>query len=98
MRRVDLQFYAGQLHCPFCGRKTIGEEKISSCEHTLFVAVDEGLEYCSKRIDRSVLERRAEKAGWDKATDKFSYPESIKFAIYQAPPIFMGLYIGYAPK
>ena len=47
MQRVDLKFYEGPLHCPFCGKKTIEEERISSCEHTLFVAVDEGLEYCS---------------------------------------------------
>ena len=42
MQRVDLKFYEGQLHCPFCGKKTMGEEKMSLCEHILFVAVDEG--------------------------------------------------------
>jgi len=98
MQRVDLKFYEGPLHCPFCGKETIGEAKVSSCKHTLFVAVDEGLEYCSKQIERDILEKEAETDGWDKATDKFSYPESVKFAIYQAPPSFMGQYIGYAPK
>ena len=76
----------------------IQEKKISSCKHILFVAVDEGLEYCSDKIDRKTLEKQAEKADWDKATDKFNYPESVKFAIYQAPPSFMGLYVGYAPE
>jgi len=100
MQRVDLEFYEGPVHCPFCGRKTygVGKGSISRCKHTLFAATDEGLEYCSRKVKRNVLEKRAERDGWDKATDKFAHPKSVKFALYAPPPAFMGLYIGYAPE
>ena len=70
MQRVDLKFYDGPLHCPFCGKKTIGGGKMATCKHTLFVAVDERLEYYSDKMDGKALEKRAERTYWDRATEQ----------------------------
>ena len=96
MQRVELQSNVGSLHCPFCGKRTIGQEGVTPCKHTLFVATDEGLEYCSKKVDGATLITQAAKSNWDKATDGLDYPESIKFAIFVPAPSFLGSYIGYA--
>lgn len=98
MQRVELSSYRDPLYCPFCGNKTIGERKISPCEHTLFIATDEGLEYCSERLDRNELENQAEDSSWDEATDGLDYPDSLKFAIYIPAPSFFGSYVGYVAK
>ncbi len=97
MQRVELEDPGLSLHCPFCGQRTIGDDEgVSPCEHTLFIAVDEGLEYCSDQIKKEALVESGDYEGWDEATDQLQYPQSIKFALYNPPPSFHGVYIGYA--
>ena len=93
MQRVQLDGYDGPLHCPFCGRETIAEEGISPCEHTLFIATDEVLPYCSDRVKKRSLVKQAEEEGWDGATDELEYDDSVKFALYVGGS---GAYVGYA--
>ena len=52
LQRVELNtFYYVDLHCPFCGQKVVNygsevfEPKLISCQHTIFIASDHGLEY-----------------------------------------------------
>ena len=47
-------------------------------DHDSLSTLVKGLEYCFGKLDRDALEKRAERTGWDRATDKFSYPESVK--------------------
>ena len=94
MQRVELDGYDSPLHCPFCGNETIGEEAISPCEHTLFIATDETLEYCSERIRKKSLIKKADELGWDEATDELQHDDSVKFALYMGGS---GAYVGYAP-
>ena len=93
MQRVVFDGYDYPLHCPFCGHMTIAENRTSPCEHTLCIATDETLEYCSERIKRNSLVRRARELGWDETTDKLKYDDSVKFALYIGG---FGVYVCYA--
>lgn len=97
MQRVEFEHIDHPLHCPFCGQRTIGgDEGPSPCAHTLFIATDEVLEYCSSLVNKRALLKRAEEDGWEEATDELEYPRSVKFALYFPSPSFYGTYIGYA--
>ena len=40
--------YRSNVHCPFCGKLIVDVERgedVNPCEHTLFVAHDEGLSF-----------------------------------------------------
>lgn len=92
MQRVELDDFAHPLHCPFCGHKTVWEGGSSPCEHTLFIATDYGLDYCSGKIKKSALKKEAEESGWDGATDELDYDEYVKFALYLGG---FGAYVGF---
>lgn len=93
MQKIQLDGYSCPLHCPFCGHETIAEEAISPCEHTLFIATDETLEYCSELIKKRTLIKKADELGWDEATDELKHDDAVKFALYMGGS---GAYIGYA--
>lgn len=93
MQRVQFDSVVGLLYCPFCGHKTLRARGISPCEHTLYIATDESLEYCSELINKKALLKLKEKEeGWDWATDKLEYDESVKFALYTGG---FGAYVGF---
>lgn len=94
MQRVQFDDFDSDLYCPFCGHRTLAEMEQSPCEHTLYIAEDEGgLDYCSKRINKRALVKEADESGWDEATDQLECPDSLKFALYIGGS---GLYVGYA--
>jgi hypothetical protein len=111
IQRIELKvWYHSPIHCPFCGMKIIefdadGVESpfIGVCEHTLFVAHDEGFEYRSVAFDKHLgfegLDDDAiqEKGGPDELTDQITIPDAIKFAAYVGPPSSFGSYVGFDP-
>jgi len=109
MQRVELNHPVGSLHCPFCGNCVIREvddqaPTVSPCEHTLFVAHDEGYEYRSEKFmelcsqDKSGVDFESPDDGYDAVTDSLELPNSIKFASYVPAPSFFGLYVGFWGK
>jgi len=104
--------------CPFCGCMTYpgnGEEAeewifdpaTCVCEHTLFVATDEGFEYRSTRFNEHMglpdnQEPRAElpednEYGFDGFTSSVRIPGAVKYACYTPAPGCLGAYFGFAP-
>ena len=94
MKRIEIANEEA-IRCPQCGGNPLGDGGINTCSHTLFVATDEGLEFCSDKLDINELEQNALEVGWDEATDKIEYPGSVKYAVYQPAPSFFGAYFGY---
>ena len=89
--RQDLKIY-----CPFCGTLAITDNGINKCEHTLFIAADEGgFEYVSPKLafDTDV---DLDEQTMDEFTDAIEYPDSIKIVVYQPAPSFFGGYVGFA--
>lgn len=114
IQRFELtQSYDHPIHCPFCGKKVIdyeaaekgrSEDMLRLCDHTLFVATDEGFEYRSPRLDTNLgIEGEASDdpalpdCGFDELTDRVTVPDSIKIVTYAPPPGGLGSYIGFAP-
>lgn len=97
MQRVELTDGEGlNIHCPFCGSLILSEEKTLYCEHTLFIATDEGgFEYLNPKLSIQKEADLGDKS-MDEFTNEIEYPDSIKFAIYQPAPSFFGVYIGFA--
>ena len=106
IQRVELSTYRLPVHCIFCGKKVVsgdeGEEQtFSPCQHTLFIATDEGFEYRSDHfveLMKSVEDVDSEEDGYDSITDKVPLENAIKLAIYIPAPAFFGAYIGFAPS
>ena len=75
IQRVEINTnYGTSIFCPFCGQKVSnteagesGEEWVSPCPHTLFVAHDEGFEYRSERFNNQL--------GLPKDNDDIELPE-----------------------
>lgn len=116
IQRVELSRYDISIHCPFCGKSVLnnpsenGDEAASQkpvdpCEHTLFVASDEGFEYRSAPFNLALgFDAQDNEAcpdlgegGYDEFTDKVSIENSIKLAIHVPAPSGMGAYVGFAP-
>jgi hypothetical protein len=77
------------------------------CQHTLFVATDEGFEYRSKRFNEHMAlpdnqESRPElpednEYGFDGFTSGVCIPGAVKYACYTPAPGCLGAYFGFAP-
>ena len=110
IQRVELASYDIPLHCPFCGERAYDPDpekqaKLKPCQHTLFIAHDEGFEYRSARFDQLMgIEGVADDdvelgdKGYDGFTDRVCCPDSVKFATYIPAPSFFGAYHGFAPE
>lgn len=112
IQRVEIRksFDEG-IFCPFCGLRVLAQSnsedeplEAQPCEHTLFVAHDEGFEYRSKKFNQFFkiklsLDEFMEppEGGVDEFTDKMEIEDGVKFAYYAGPPAMFGLYIGFAP-
>ena len=49
--------YRNNIHCPFCGKLVADVESgedVIPCEHTLFIAHDEGFEFCDTRTKENL--------------------------------------------
>lgn len=99
MQRVEITDCEGlKVYCPFCGALAVSSEGVSRCEHTLFIAADEGgFEYVSSKLDFDANVDMDEMT-MDEFTDAIEYKDSVKFAIYQPAPSFFGGYVGFALK
>jgi hypothetical protein len=113
IQRVELKaFYHVSIYCPFCGAKVIDMEAADSgeevhtnpCQHTLFIAHDEGFEYRSPRFDENLglvnvtnEDIDLSEKGIDGLTDELAVADAIKFASYVGPPSGFGSYVGFAP-
>lgn len=97
MQRVEIKDSDNlNIHCPFCGALAITSDGVKSCEHTLFLAADEGgFEYLSPRLDFDADVDFGEQ-NMDEFTDAIEFPDAIKFAIYQPAPSFFGSYVAFA--
>lgn len=113
LQRIEMcSFYDVDIHCPFCGQKVVNYGSDGSdpgaipCDHTIFVANDEGFEYRSpefnaffKVTDEEELD--LDELGYehiDAMTDAFEADDGVKFAQYVGPPSGFGGYVGFAPK
>ena len=111
IQKVELNYaYDISIFCPFCGRKVINQEfesggdALSPCEHTLFIATDEGIDHRSERFDVALGivgvesdEVEIPDTGFDGLTDKVEIKDAVKFASYVPAPGGMGAYVGFAP-
>lgn len=112
IQRVELlEHYDASIHCPFCGSKVINmsadgvtEQVCNPCDHTLFVATDEGFEYRVQRFDENVgiagltaEQVEGSSIGCDELTDRCTISDSVKFASYVGAPSGLGAYVGFAP-
>jgi|MTBAKSStandDraft_1061840.scaffolds.fasta_scaffold17992_2 hypothetical protein len=86
-----------KIHCPFCGSLALSPEGTSHCEHTLYIASDEGFEYVSNKLQFDVDVDLDEKS-MDEFTDDIEYVNAVKFAIYQPAPNFFGGYLAFAKE
>lgn len=97
MQRVEVKDTADlKIHCPFCGAVAITPDGINQCEHTLFLASDDGFEFVSPKLNFDKEVDMGE-MNLDEFTDAIDFPEAIKFAIYQPAPSFFGGYVAFAP-
>ena len=106
IQRVELASYDIPLHCPFCGARAFDPDpekqaKLKPCQHTLFMAHDEGFEYLSDRAAAilgvtSIDEAMEREESIDEMTDLIKVPDSVKFAAYVGPPGGFGDYVGFA--
>lgn len=99
MQRVEIKDCENlRIYCPFCGVLAISDEGVSRCEHTIFIAADEGgFEYVSPKLNFDA-EVDLDEQSMDEFTDAIEYPDSVKFAIYQPAPSFFGGYVGFSLK
>ena len=110
IQRVELNGYEQALHCPFCGQRVMQPDPEAldlgchPCDHTLFIATDEGFEHRSERFDTlmgiagvaaDALELGGK--GYDGFTDGAGCPDAVKFAVYVPAPSGLGAYYGFAP-
>ncbi|PLX83266.1 MAG: hypothetical protein C0617_12090 [Desulfuromonas sp.] len=98
MQKVEITDTAElKVHCPFCGKVALKPDGTEACEHTLFLAADEGgFVYVSPRLDFDA-DVDLDEQTMDEFTDAIEFPDSVKFAIYQPAPSFFGGYVAFAP-
>ena len=98
--------YESDVLCPFCSQKVLNMNgfEISPCEHTLFIAHDEGFEFCDERTKKNLNIPLTDDpfdyvenydSGIDEMTSGITIPNSIKLAIYVPAPSGFGAYYGF---
>ena len=116
IQRVELSCYDISIHCHFCEKSVLNnssensdeaasQKPVDPCEHTLFVASDEGFEYRSAPFNLAMgFDAQNNEAcpdvgesSYDEFTDTVSIENSIKLAIYVPAPSGLGAYVGFAP-
>jgi hypothetical protein len=100
--------------CPFCGTKICrgaGEEEtgewiVGECEHLLFAAHDEGIEYSSERFEKALEAASAEKGtleddeigpDFQDLIEKMKIKNAFAFHSVVGPPAQFSTYVGFAP-
>lgn len=81
--------------CPFCNQIVLlndGESGPEECPHTLLIATDEGIEYCSDTLDAESLEELADESSWDEIISEIDNSKAILIKMYEGAPGFFGAY------
>ena len=97
--------YKNDINCPFCKLKImdIDSGDVEPCEHTLFIAHDEGFEFCDERTKRNLnlpladdpSDHEDKFENFDEMTSQITIPNSKKIAVYVPAPSFFGAYYGF---
>jgi hypothetical protein len=94
MENIELD-YSEDLSCPFCEKvllKYPAEEQFETCEHTIFVATDEGFEYVREDMKEEIIKKKG--IGLDEYT--LGLPiEGIRISQYAPSPSLFGAYWGF---
>ena len=88
-----------KIICPFCNKLILandGESPVEECPHTLIIATDEGIEFCSEKLNQEDLEEQAEEDSWDEVIGKIEYPGAKQIKCYAPAPSFFGAYFVFA--
>ena len=91
--------HAEKINCPFCNQLILendGKRPPEKCPHTLIIATDVGVEFCSGKLDQDALEDQTEDDSWDEITDKIDYPGAKKIKCYAPAPSLFGAYFVFA--
>ena len=91
MKKIEIQ-YDKPIICPVCESKVLDGTILELCPHVLLMATDEGLEFCSEKLDKQAIDKMASDISWDTATDKINFSEAVKYAKYQSAPSHFGVY------
>lgn len=105
-RDESLDNYEEPLLCPVCHEQVVPTDtdpnlELTPCEHTLFIATDDGFEYRSDEFDQlmNIVGIESDdleiEDNIDAFTDRVPLPNAIKYAIYTPAPGFLGAYIGF---
>ena len=108
MQRIELTNFMGPLHCPYCGQLVFrmdlavdDEAVVAPCPHTLYIASDDGFDYCSAKFTQLANlpedwdDDDLPDNGIDGLTNSVEVPGGIKFASYVQAPSFYGTYYGF---
>ena len=97
--------YKNDISCPFCKFKItdIDSGGFKTCKHTLFIAHDEGFEFCDERTKKNLniplpddpSDHVDRFENFDEMTSKITIPNSKKIAVYVPAPSFFGAYYGF---
>lgn len=85
--------------CPFCDQVVLvndGESEPKECPHTLLIATDMGIEFCSDSLDAESLEEQADESSWDDVVSKIDNPKAVLIKLYEGAPGFLGAYYLFA--
>ena len=108
---MEIDEETNPIVCPFCEQTVAGgttdeDWEATPCEHTLFIAVDDGFEYRSDRFNDHMafpedikfsdeLPNHEDDSIYS-FTSKVTLPDAVKYAIY-SPFSSYGAYYGFAP-
>jgi hypothetical protein len=91
--------YGENIVCPFCHFVLVNFEEleeVSHCDHTIFIATDDGWEYQSEKYV-FILGKESD-GSIDQFTSELKIPDLIKYAQYNPAPSYFGAYFGFLNK
>jgi len=87
--------YSEDIVCPFCKKTLLNKEIVAdyeTCEHTIFVATDDGFEYIRDDM-KSIINEDVDES-YDSYTAQLPI-NGIRIADYPPPPALLGAYWGF---
>ncbi|WP_136809593.1 hypothetical protein [Desulfosediminicola flagellatus] len=83
------------VYCPFCEHVVFlndGESEPEVCPHTLLIATDLGIAFCSDTLDAESLEDEAAESSWADVVSEIDKPEAVLIEMYEEAPEFFGAF------
>ena len=101
MQRVTLTGKTNQeIHCPFCGKITVTDEGISTCDHLLLAGCHEGLEFIHPALGlEEGFEFDSEEhddIDLGDFLEKIEYPGVVLIEVVHLPPNNLVEYVAYS--